>query len=346
MDWIDIWLIPIIKSFGIGFGLLVGFAYTTWLERRGYGLFQLRQGPNRAGPLGLLQPWADALKAFFKEELVLDTVDKVVYVIAPGIAMGMSLLPFAVIPFGKPIHLFGRQIALQLADVSIGLLWILGVAGLGTYGIVLGGWSSNNKYSLLGALRTTAQLLSYELPLGLAILSVVLMVGSLKPSAIVEYQSPLPLIVLQPVAFLVFIISMFAETNRSPFDLPETENELTAGFSTEYNGIKFALFFMAEYINMINASALCTTLFLGGWRGPFVDQVPILSVFYFAAKVIFMLLFFVWVRASLPRVRYDKAMAFNWKFLLPVGLANLALTAGISQAPGTQTTVTLSSVAP
>jgi NADH-quinone oxidoreductase subunit H len=327
MDWIDIWLIPIIKSFGIGFGLLIGFAYTTWLERRGYGLFQLRQGPNRAGPLGLLQPWADALKAFFKEELVLDTVDKVVYVIAPGIAMGMSLLPFAVIPFGKPIHLFGRQIALQLADVSIGLLWILGVAGLGTYGIVLGGWSSNNKYSLLGALRTTAQLLSYELPLGLAILSVVLTVGSLKPSVIVEYQSPLPLIVLQPVAFLVFIVSMFAETNRSPFDLPETENELTAGFSTEYNGIKFALFFMTEYINMINASALCTTLFLGGWRGPFVDQVPILSVFYFAAKVIFMLLFFVWVRASLPRVRYDKAMAFNWKFLVPVGLANLALTA-------------------
>jgi NADH-quinone oxidoreductase subunit H len=327
MDWIDIWLIPIIKSFGIGFGLLIGFAYTTWLERRGYGLFQLRQGPNRAGPLGLLQPWADALKAFFKEELVLDTVDKVVYVIAPGIAMGMSLLPLAVIPFGKPIHLFGRQIALQLADISIGLLWILGVAGLGTYGIVLGGWSSNNKYSLLGALRTTAQLLSYELPLGLAILSVVLTVGSLKPSVIVEYQSPLPLIVLQPVAFLVFIVSMFAETNRSPFDLPETENELTAGFSTEYNGIKFALFFMTEYINMINASALCTTLFLGGWRGPFVDQVPILSVFYFAAKVIFMLLFFVWVRASLPRVRYDKAMAFNWKFLVPVGLANLALTA-------------------
>jgi NADH-quinone oxidoreductase subunit H len=327
MDWIDIWLIPIIKSFGIGFGLLIGFAYATWLERRGYGLFQLRQGPNRAGPLGLLQPWADALKAFFKEELVPDTVDKVVYVIAPGIAMGMSLLPFAVIPFGKPIHLFGRQIALQLADVSIGLLWILGVAGLGTYGIVLGGWSSNNKYSLLGALRTTAQLLSYELPLGLAILSVVLTVGSLKPSAIVEYQSPLPLIVLQPVAFLVFIVSMFAETNRSPFDLPETENELTAGFSTEYNGIKFALFFMAEYINMINASALCTTLFLGGWQGPFVDQVPILSVFYFATKVIFMLLFFVWVRASLPRVRYDKAMAFNWKFLVPVGLANLAVTA-------------------
>ena len=230
-------------------------------------------------------------------------------------------------PYVLEVKNLSRGRAVQ--DVSFGLRRgeILGVAGLGTYGIVLGGWSSNNKYSLLGALRTTAQLLSYELPLGLAILSVVLMVGSLKPSAIVEYQSPLPLIVLQPVAFLVFIISMFAETNRSPFDLPETENELTAGFSTEYNGIKFALFFMAEYINMINASALCTTLFLGGWRGPFVDQVPILSVFYFAAKVIFMLLFFVWVRASLPRVRYDKAMAFNWKFLLPVGLANLALTA-------------------
>jgi NADH-quinone oxidoreductase subunit H len=327
MDWIDTWLIPIVMSFIIAFGLLIGFAYSTWLERRGYGLFQLRRGPNRAGPFGLLQPWADALKAFFKEELVLDTVDKVIYVIAPGIAMGMSLLPFAVIPFGKPINLFGREIPLHLADVSIGVLWILGVAGLGTYGIVLGGWSSNNKYSLLGALRTTAQLLSYELPLGLAILSVVLTVGSLRLSDIVAFQTRVPLLVLQPVAFLIFLISMFAESNRSPFDLPETENELTAGFSTEYNGIKFALFFMAEYISMINASALCTTLFLGGWQGPFVDEVPILSLFYFAAKVVFMLLFFVWVRASLPRVRFDKSMTFNWKFLMPLGLANLALTA-------------------
>ena len=327
MDWIDTWLIPVIMSFVIAFGLLIGFAYTTWIERRGYGLFQLRRGPNRAGPFGLFQPWADALKAFFKEELVLDTVDKVIYVIAPGIAMGMSLLPFAVIPFGKPINLFGREIPLQLADVSIGLLWILSVAGLGTYGIVLGGWSSNNKYSLLGALRTVAQLLSFELPLGLAILSVVLTVGSVKLSDIVDFQSPLPLMVVQPVAFLIFLVSMFAETNRSPFDLPETENELTAGFSTEYNGIKFALFFMAEYINMINASALCTTLFLGGWRGPFVDQVPMLSVVYFMLKVILMLFFFVWVRASLPRVRYDKSMSFNWKFLMPLGLANLAATA-------------------
>jgi NADH-quinone oxidoreductase subunit H len=307
--------------------LLIGFAYATWIERRGYGLVHLRRGPNRAGPFGLLQPWADALKAFFKEELVPDTVDKVVYIIAPGIAMGMSLLPFAVIPFGMPIHLFGREIALHLADVSIGILWVLSVAGLGTYGIVLGGWSSNNKYSLLGALRTTAQVLSYELPLGLAILSVVLTVGSLKLNDIVDFQSPLPLVVMQPVAFLIFIISMFAEANRSPFDLPETENELTAGFSTEYNGIKFALFFMAEYINMINASALCTTLFLGGWRGPFVDQVPILSAVYFVTKVILMLVFFVWVRASLPRVRFDKSMSFNWKFLMPLGLANLAVTA-------------------
>jgi NADH-quinone oxidoreductase subunit H len=327
MDWIDTWLIPIIKSFVIAFGLLIGFAYTTWLERRGYGLFQLRRGPNRAGPFGLLQPWADALKAFFKEEFVLDTVDKVVYVMAPGLAMGASLLAFAVIPIGKPIHLFGREIALQLADVNIGILWVLSVAGLGAYGIVLGGWSSNNKYSLLGAMRTTAQLLSYELPLGLAILAVVLTVGSLKMTDIVNYQSPLPLALMQPVAFLVFLVTMFAETNRSPFDLPETENELVAGFSTEYGGIKFALYFMAEYINMINASAVCTTLFLGGWRGPFVDRAPILSVVYFMLKVVAVLFFFVWVRASLPRVRYDKSMAFNWKFLVPVGLANLAVTA-------------------
>ncbi len=327
MDWIDSWLIPIIKSLVIAFGLLIGFAYATWLERRGYGLFQLRRGPNRAGPFGLLQPWADALKAFFKEEIVPHTVDKVVYIMAPGIAMGVSLLVFAVIPIGPPIHLFGREIALQLTDVNIGILWALSVAGLGTYGIVLGGWSSNNKYSLLGALRTTAQLLSYELPLGLAILAVVLTVGSLRMSDIVAYQSPWPLALLQPVAFLVFVISMFAETNRSPFDLPETENELVSGFNTEYGGIKFALFFMAEYINMINASAICTTLFLGGWRGPFVAQVPILSVGYFMFKVVALLFFFVWVRTSLPRVRYDKSMAFNWKFLVPLGLTNLAVTA-------------------
>lgn len=327
MDWIDTWLIPVIKSFVIAFGLLIGFAYTTWLERRGYGLFQLRRGPNRAGPFGLLQPWADALKAFFKEEIVPHTVDKVVYIVAPGIAMGAALLVFGVIPVGPPIHLFGREIALQLTDVNIGILWVLSVAGLGTYGIVLGGWSSNNKYSLLGALRTTAQLLSFELPLGLAILAVVLMVGSLKLTDIVAYQSPLPLAVMQPAAFLVFLISIFAETNRSPFDLPETENELVSGFNTEYGGIKFALFFMAEYINMINASAICTTLFLGGWRGPFVDRLPILAVVYFMLKVVLMLFFFVWVRASLPRVRYDKSMAFNWKFLVPVGLANLAVTA-------------------
>jgi NADH-quinone oxidoreductase subunit H len=337
MDWIANLLIPLIKSVIVVIGLLVGFAYMTWAERKLCARFQLRYGPNRAGPFGLLQPVADAFKAIFKEELIFGQVhSKVIYVIAPGISLAAALLAFAVVPVGPTIHsfqMFGFQVPdLSLsvaADVNIGVLYLFAIAGLGTYGIVLGGWSSNNKYSLLGALRTTAQVISYELPMGLAIVSVLLLTESLSMVEIVEKQAILPFVVLQPVAALIYLICGLAETNRSPFDLPETENELVSGFATEYGGIKFAVFFMAEYINMIVVSAVTATLFLGGWQWPafLADLHPIIAVGLFFAKTAFVLFLFVWIRASLPRVRYDKLMKFCWKFLFPLALVNLAVTA-------------------
>jgi NADH-quinone oxidoreductase subunit H len=327
MDLVASIVIPFIKSAIIVIGLLVGFAYTTWFERKVCARFQIRYGPNRAGPFGLLQPVADAVKAIFKEEIIPAKADKVLYFIAPGLSMATALLAFAVVPVGTSIHLFGREIQLYVADVNVGVLYLLAVAGLATYGVILGGWSSNNKYSLLGALRTAAQMISYELPMGLALISVLLLVGDLSLVKIVEYQSSLPLIVLQPVAFLIYLICSFAEASRSPFDLPETENELVAGFATEYGGIKFPLFFMAEYIHMITASAVVTTLFLGGWQGPLADLHPLIPLFWFFAKTVFMIFLFVWVRSSLPRVRYDKLMKFCWKFLAPLALVNLIMTA-------------------
>ena len=327
MDLVASVVIPLTKSIIIVVGLLAGFAYTTWFERKAVARFQIRYGPNRAGPFGLLQPVADAVKAIFKEEIIPAKADKVLYVIAPGLSMAAALLAFAVVPVGRSIHLFGREIPLYLADVNIGVLYLIAVAGLATYGVILGGWSSNNKYSLLGALRTAAQMISYELPMGLALLSILLLVGNLSLVKIVEYQSRLPLIVLQPVAFIIYLICSFAEAGRSPFDLPETENELVSGYATEYGGIKFPLFFMAEYIHMITASAVMATLFLGGWQGPFADTHPLIPMFWFLVKTVFMVFVFVWVRSSLPRVRYDKLMKFCWKFLAPLALVNLAVTA-------------------
>ena len=324
MDWIDIWLIPIIKAIVVALGLLVMFAYMTLAERKLCGRFQLRYGPNQAGPFGAFQPIADALKAIFKEELIPTHVDKWLYVLCPALAMVPAIVAFAVIPIGRPFMLAGREITLQMADINVGLLYPMAVAGLGAYGIVLGGWSSNNNYSLLGALRATAQIISYEIPMALALVSLVVVTGTLKMSGIVEYQKVVPLIVLQPVGFLIYFICGLAETNRSPFDFPETENELISGYNTEYGGIKFALFFMAEYINMIVVSALVATLFLGGWQGPFLP-----GWIWFFIKACFFLFVFVWIRASLPRARYDKLMKFCWKFLLPLSVVNLLVTAAV-----------------
>jgi len=329
MDWVADFWIPVIKAVVVVVALLLGGAYMTWGERKVCARFQVRYGPNRAGPFGILQPLADAVKAIFKEEIIPSQVDKVIYVMGPGISFAAVLITFAVIPFGPEVSLFGQRVGLWIGDVSVGLLFLLAIAGLGSYGIVLGGWSSNNKYSLLGALRAAAQMISYELPLGIALLSVVLIVGSLNLNRIVEFQGGWPLVALQPLGFLLFFIAILAESNRSPFDLPETENELVSGFMTEYGGIKFALYFIAEYTAMVVNSAIVATIFLGGWKWPALlsDLHPLVGVGLFLAKVLFVLFLFVWIRASVPRVRYDKFMRFCWKFMVPLAFANLAVTA-------------------
>lgn len=331
MDWVTDFWIPVIKAIVVVLALLVGGAYMTWGERKLCARFQVRYGPNRAGPFGILQPLADAVKAIFKEEIVPHHVDKAIYLMSPGISFAAVLITFAVIPFGPQIDLLGRQIGLWIGDLQVGLLYLLAIAGLGSYGIVLGGWSSNNKYSLLGALRATAQMISYELPMGLALLSVVVLAGTLNLNRIVDFQGQWPLIVWQPLGFLIFFIAILAESNRSPFDLPETENELISGFMTEYGGIKFALYFIAEYTAMVVNSAIVATLFLGGWKWPAVlsNLHPLAGVALFLAKVLVVLFLYVWVRASCPRVRYDKFMRFCWKFLMPLAWVNLAVTAVI-----------------
>ncbi|NOZ04860.1 MAG: NADH-quinone oxidoreductase subunit NuoH [Chloroflexi bacterium] len=322
--WIDL-LIAIIKSVVIIALLLIGFAYMTYIERKVVAHMQSRIGPNRAGPLGLLQPLADGIKLLFKEDIVPARADRVVYWLAPTLSVVPAIITFAVIPIGAPITLFGRTIPLQLADINVALLYVLAASSLAVYGVVLAGWSSNNKFSLLGGLRASAQLISYELALGLSVIGVVMLAGSLSLADIVAAQRSLPYIVLQPIGFLIFGICAVAETKRAPFDLPEAEQELVAGFHTEYSGMKFTLFYMAEYIAMITMSAMTVTLFLGGWHGPFLSE--LLGPVWFSLKVLFLLFVFVWIRASWPRVRYDRLMGFGWKVLLPLGLLNVFLTA-------------------
>ncbi len=329
MDWINLILIPAIKSVVLVVVLLTGFAYLTWFERKLIGRFQQRIGPNRAWKFGLGHPIADALKMIFKEEIVPSYTDKVLFVLGPALAIAPALLIFAVIPVGPTLNLFGKEIPLVVADVNIGVLWVLAVAGLGTYGIVLGGWASNNKYSLLGALRTSSQMLSYELPMGILLIAVLLVYGTLNLNQIVTPLTPIPwyLRVWILLAFPFYFITMLAETGRKPFDFPETENELVAGFQTEYGSIKFALYYMTEYLHILGASGLAVTLFFGGWRGPFVDQFPILGLFYFAAKVLAMVFLFIWASASVPRPRYDQLLRFCWTFLFPISLVYMAVTA-------------------
>ncbi|MFQ5943071.1 MAG: NADH-quinone oxidoreductase subunit NuoH [Anaerolineales bacterium] len=319
-----------IKSIVIITIILGGFAYTTLFERRVVARIQARIGPNRAGPQGLLQPIADGIKLIFKEELIPDRADKVLFVLAPIITVVPVLLLLAVIPLGPDIEIFGQQISLGLAsEIDVGLLFILAVASIAVYGIVIAGWSSYSKYSLLGGLRASAQMVSYELTLGLAILGPILLAGSMSVAEIVADQQDLWYAILQPIGFLIFIIASIAEVNRAPFDMPEAEQELTAGYHTEYSGMKFALFFMAEYGKMIAVSFIAATLFLGGYWGPFVDRIGLLGPVYLFAKVGAILFFMVWIRATLPRLRYDRLMAFGWKILLPVALLNVVITGGL-----------------
>jgi NADH-quinone oxidoreductase subunit H len=324
----DLLIEATIKSLMIFAIAMGGFAYMTWIERKFIARLQNRYGPNRAGPFGLLQPMADGIKLFFKEELTPAGADKVIFTLAPIITLLPALLVFAVIPIGGSFNLFGVERRLVLAPgLNVGVLYILAITSIAVYGITMAGWSSNNKYALLGGLRSAAQMISYELAMGLAVLAVVLTAGTLDVQKIIDAQSGLWFIFIQPVAFAIYLITTIAEVNRAPFDLPEAEQELTAGYHTEYSGMKFALFFAAEYIKMIAVSALGATLFMGGWRGPFVDTYPLLGPVYFALKTLLALVVFVWIRATLPRLRYDRLMAFGWKVLLPLSLANVLVTA-------------------
>ncbi len=301
--------------------LLMIIAYLIWVERKVMAHMQVRLGPMRVGWHGLLQPIADGLKLIFKEDIIPAQASKVIFVLAPVIAVVPALLSIAVIPFGDTISIAGISIDMVITDVNIGILFILAVTSVGVYGIILGGWSSNNKYSLLGALRSAAQMISYELSLGLSLIGVIMISQSLSLVDIVNSQAKCWFIILQPIGFLIYAISAIAETNRCPFDLPEAETELVAGFHTEYSSMKFALFFMAEYANIITVSAVGVTFFFGGWRGPFLPPVV-----WFLIKMALCIFFFIWLRSTFPRFRYDQLMKFGWKILFPVALANILIT--------------------
>ena len=337
--WLYI-LASVIKSAIVLLVLLTAVAYTVWLERKVVGHMQNRWGPTRVGPFGLLQPAADGLKFLFKEDLTPPHVYKPLFLAAPLIAVIFALTSISVIPFGNAVWIFGYSIPLQITtDVNTGLLLILGVTSIGVYGVALAGWSSNNKYSLLGGLRASAQMVSYEISLGLSLVGVLIMSGSFSLRAIVDSQGGhfwgfIPrwnIFTGQIVGFFCYLMAAYAETNRIPFDLPEAETELVAGYHTEYSAMKFAMFFMAEYANMITVACVATLLFFGGWHGPVFGHSQILTailpVFWFVAKVFAFLFLYIWVRGTLPRFRYDQLMAFGWKFLLPLALANVIATA-------------------
>ena len=308
-----------------------------YAERRISAFIQGRLGPNRVGPHGLLQPIADGIKFLMKEDIIPAGVDKPIYLLAPAMLLIPVLMTFAGIPFGSDITLFGRNIPLQVADVNVGILYILALTSIGVYGLVLAGWASNSKYPLIGGLRSSAQLISYELTMGLAIVSIVLLSGSLRLNDIISQQQGHFLswnVFKQPLAFLIFLIAVYAETNRLPFDLTEAEQELVGGYHTEYSSMKFAMFYMAEYANMITAAALTVTLFFGGWDLPFLNETSmgmlgvVLSVAAFILKTAFFLFLFIWVRWTFPRFRYDQLMNLGWKVMLPLALFNIFITAG------------------
>jgi NADH-quinone oxidoreductase subunit H len=337
--WIFL-LLSIVKVVLVTVVMLTSVAYTVLLERKLVGRIQNRWGPSRVGPFGLLQPLVDGAKLFLKEDMTPTGVYKPLFLLAPLIALGCSLLSIAVVPFGAPLTWHGVKV-FTIADLNIGLLVLLGVTSIGVYGIALAGWSSNNKYSLLGALRASAQMISYELALGLSLVGVVLRSQSLRLSDIVAVQSVHGIASWnifgggQFIAFFIYLMAAYAETNRAPFDLPEAETELTGGYHTEYSSMKFAMFFMAEYGNMITVGCVATLLFLGGWTSPFGDLIPppqnllvhaIMPILWFMAKVFCFLFLYIWVRGTVPRFRYDQLMAFGWKFLLPLAMLNIVGT--------------------
>ncbi len=342
MTILEFFLWSLLKIIVVTVVLLMAVAYTVLLERKLVGRIQNRWGPSRVGPFGLLQPLVDGAKSFLKEDIIPTAVYRPLYLLAPILSLGCALISIAVVPFGSPsvtgsggFHFF------EISEVNIGLLVILGITSIGVYGIALSGWSSNNKYSLLGSLRSSAQLISYELALGLSLVGVVLRAGSLNLRVIVESQAHRGMLSwnlfggLQFVAFFIYLMAAYAETNRAPFDLPEAESELTAGYHTEYSSMKFAMFFMAEYANMITVGCVATLLFLGGWTSPFGDLLPtpqnwflraFIPIFWFVFKVFSFLFLYVWVRGTLPRFRYDQLMNFGWRYLLPLAILNIVGT--------------------
>lgn len=334
----DIALEAALKIAVILFIVLTFLAYLVLFERKILGWIQLRVGPNRVGPWGLLQPLADLLKFIAKEDVTPDTPNRVLFALAPALALVPPLMALAVIPFGSTIELFGRKIALQITDINVGLLYVFALGSLEVYGIILAGWSSNSKYSLLGGLRSAAQMISYELALTLSVAGVLIQAGTLSLSEIVHVQSGYYFGIIprwhvfwyQPLGFIIFFIAAVAETNRVPFDLPEAESELVAGYHTEYSSIKFAMFFVGEYAAMFVVSALATTLFLGGWTGPGAERVPLLGVLYFSLKTGFFLFVYIWLRGTLPRFRYDQLMQFGWKVLVPMAFANIFISSALA----------------
>jgi len=319
-------------------GTMLTVLIMIYAERRVSAFMQGRLGPNRVGPKGLLQPIADGIKFLMKEDIIPAGVDKPVYLLAPAMLLIPALMTFAVIPFGASITLFGRNIPLQVADLNVGILYVLALTSIGVYGLVLAGWSSNSKYPLIGGLRSSAQLISYELAMGLAIVSIVILAGSLRLNDIVANQQGYIFswnVCKQPLAFIIFLIAVYAETNRLPFDLTECEQELVGGYHTEYSSMKFAMFFMAEYANMITGAALTVTLFFGGWDVPFLNENSMgiigvaLSVLAFIIKTAFFLFLYIWVRWTFPRFRDDQLMTLGWKVLLPLALINIFITGGV-----------------
>ena len=334
MDWAFV-LELVIKSFILVMVLLTGFAYLTWYERKALSRMQVRYGPNRAGKFGLLQPVADAVKLIFKEELIPDQAEKVLFILAPILTVVPAIVITATVPWGPSFQLFGRTINMYIANVDVGVLYITAIASIAVYGIVLAGWSSNNKYAMLGGLRSTAQMVSYELALGLSFTTVILLAGSMNMLTIVNAQKDLWFAVIQPTGAVIFLIATLAELNRAPFDMPEAEQELTAGYHVEYSGMKFALFFMAEYSKMITISAIAATIFFGGYREFWflkdtflsVDRFALLGPIYMFLKIIVLLFGMIWARATLPRIRYDRLMSFGWKAMLPLSLAIVLVSA-------------------
>ncbi len=338
IDWLLILekfiLITVVVMASLGIAM-----YTTFAERKVAAILQDRRGPNRAGPFGILQPLADGLKLFFKEEIVPNFSSKALFILGPALAMLTAIMTSAVIPWGNTIEVFGRTVSLQIADINIGILYVFGVVSLGVYGIMIGSWASNNKFSLLGGLRAASQIISYELAMGISLIALLMVTGTLSlKEMVVQQQTSYWNVVYQPLGFLIFLICSFAECNRTPFDLPEAENELIGGYHTEYSSMKLGFYLFSEYINMFVSSVIMSTLFFGGYDIPFFDEtahaswgnwLALLGVVALMAKVVAFIFLFMWVRWTIPRFRYDQLMHLGWRILIPLALFNMLATGGV-----------------